>query len=68
MRPLERAVEGRTALEAAVIRGYCSAVRSALTDAGRPPVAAAGLPLPDRLNAITQRLERADKRGACPKR
>src|SRR5919197_4604019 len=67
VRPLERAVEGRTDPEAEVIRGYCNAVRSALTDNGRPPLAAAGLQLHDRLNAITQSLERVEKRGACPK-
>ena len=52
--------------EAEVIRGYCSAVRSALTDDGRPPLAAAGLLLHDRLNAITQSLERVEKRGPGP--
>src|SRR5262249_25050774 len=35
VRPLERAAEGRTAPQAPVIPGYCSAVRSALTDDGR---------------------------------
>jgi hypothetical protein len=67
VRPLERAAEGRTDPEAAVIRGYCSAVRSALTDDGRPPLAAAGLQLHDRLNAIAQSLERVEKRGPCPR-
>ncbi len=67
VRPLERAVEGRTDPEAEVIRGYCSAVRSALTDDGRPPLAAAGLQLHDRLNAIAQSLERVEKRGPCPR-
>jgi hypothetical protein len=68
VRPLERAVEGRTDPEAEVIRGYCSAVRSALTDDGRPPLAAAGLQLHDRLTAITQSLERVEKRGAYLRR
>ena len=68
VRPPERAVEGRTDPEAAVIRGYCSAVRSALTDDGRPPLAAAGLQLHARLNAIAQSLERVEKRGPCPRR
>jgi hypothetical protein len=67
VRPLERAVEGRTEPEAEVIRGYCSAVRSALTDEGRPPLVAAGLQLHDRLNAIAQSLERVAKRGPCPR-
>ena len=67
VRPLARAVEGRTDPEAEVIRGYCSAVRRALTDDGRPPLAAAGLQLHDRLNAMTQSLERVEKRGPCPR-
>ena len=67
VRPLERAVEGRTTPEAEVVRGYCRAVRSALTDDGRPPLAAAGLQLHDRLTAIAQSLERVEKRGPCPK-
>ena len=35
--PIERAVEKRPAQEAEVIRGYCLAVRSALTDDGKLP-------------------------------
>src|SRR2546428_145859 len=68
VRPLERAVEGRTDHEAEVVRGYCSAVRSALTDDGRPPLAASGLTLHDRLTAIADSLERVEKRGPCPRR
>jgi hypothetical protein len=67
VRPLERRIEGRTDPEAEVIRGYCSAVRSALTDDGRPPLAAAGLPLHDRLSTMTQSLERVEKRGPYPR-
>jgi hypothetical protein len=67
VRPLERAVEGRTDPEAEIIRGYCSAVRSARTDDGRPPLAAAGLPRHERLTAMTQSLERVEKRGPCPR-
>jgi hypothetical protein len=67
VRPLERAVEGRTDAEAEAIRGYCSAVRSALTDDGRPPLAAAGLKLQGRLVAVAASLERAaQKRGSRP--
>jgi hypothetical protein len=44
IRPIERQIEPRSDPEAEVIRGYCSAVRSALTDDGRPPLAAAGSP------------------------
>ena len=59
VRPLERALEAREAAAgpagdpaAAAVRGYCLAVRSALTDDGRPPLAAAGLRLRERLTAI----------------
>ena len=63
---IERAVEGRTDPEADVIRGYCSAVRSALTDDGRPPLEASGLKLHDRLQAITQSLDRVEEKGGHP--
>ncbi|GHO58007.1 hypothetical protein KSB_64820 [Ktedonobacter robiniae] len=43
IRPIERGLEKRTDLEAQAIRGYCLAVRSALTDDGRPPLSASGL-------------------------
>jgi hypothetical protein len=67
VRPIERRLEGRSDRAAAGSRGYGAAVRSALTDDGRPPLAAAGLPLHDRLNAMAQSLERVEKRGPCPK-
>jgi hypothetical protein len=62
VRPIERQFEGRTDHEAEVVRGYCSAVRSALTDDGRPPLAASGLQLHDRLTAISDSLERVENR------
>jgi hypothetical protein len=67
IRPIERAVEGRAGLEAEVTRGYCLAVRSALTDDGRPPLCASGLKLRDRLEAIDASLGRlAEKGGSRP--
>src|SRR2546421_8827790 len=64
VRPLERALEGRTDEEAEVVRGYALAVRSALTDDGQPPLDAAGLRLFDRLQAIEASISRvAEKRG-----
>jgi hypothetical protein len=63
VRGIERSVEGRADPEAAVIRAYCSAVRSALTDDGRPPLEASGLKLHDRLGAIHQSLERVEEKG-----
>ena len=66
VRPIERAVEGRGDAEARVVRGYCAAVRSALTDDGRPPLAASGLTLRDRLAAVAASLDRgAPQMGDC---
>ena len=65
-RPLERRRAGRSDPEAAVVRGSCAAVRSALTDDGRPPLDASGLKLHDRLSAMTASLERVEKRGPGP--
>jgi Transposase, Mutator family len=67
IRPIERQFETRSDPEAEVIRGYCSAVRSAVTDDGRPPLAASGLTLHSRLSAIAGSLERVEKRGPCPR-
>jgi hypothetical protein len=58
VRPIERSLEGQTDTAAEVARGYCLAVRSALTDDGRPPRAASGLKLKERLEAIADSLER----------
>ncbi|OWK40377.1 Transposase [Fimbriiglobus ruber] len=63
VRGIERQAEGRSDPVAEVIRGYCSAVRSALTDDGRPPLDASGLQLHDRLSAITASLGRAEGKG-----
>ena len=68
VRPLERHIEARSDPEAEVIRGYCSAVRRALTDDGRPPLAASGLTLHSRLRAIADSLKRVEKRGTYPRR
>lgn len=43
---------------AEAVRGYCLAVRSALTDDGRPPLAASGLQLQARLTAIQASADR----------
>jgi hypothetical protein len=59
IRPIERKPEGRDDPEAETIRGYCAAVRSALTDDGRPPPEASGLKLVDRLTAVAASLDRA---------
>lgn len=67
IRPIERQVEGRGDREANAIRGYCSAVRSAITDDGRPPLQASGLKLHGRLSTITASLNRVRKKGGCAK-
>lgn len=64
VRPIERTLEGRTDEEAEAVRGYCLAVRSALTDDGQPPLQAAGLRLQERLQAIDDSISRVvEKRG-----
>jgi hypothetical protein len=65
IRPIERKVEGRDDDEAEVIRGYCAAVRSALTDDGRPPLDASGLKLQGRLAAVAASLDRVGAKGGC---
>lgn len=67
VRPIERQLDQRTDPEAEVMRGYCNAVRSALTDDGHPPLAASGLTLHDRLSAISTSLERSATRGGDPR-
>jgi hypothetical protein len=63
IRPIERRVENRTDPSAQAVQGYCSAVRSALTDDGRPPLQASGLKLHERLSAISTSLQRVKKKG-----
>ena len=73
VRPLERALEAREAAAgpagdpvAAAVRGDCLAVRSALTDDGRPPLEAPGLKLEGRLREIDASLGRvAEQKGGC---
>ena len=64
VRKVERLVEGREGVEAEVVRGYCSAVRSAITDDGRPPLEPSGLRLHARLCAVVESLGRARAKGA----
>jgi hypothetical protein len=68
IRVLEREMEPRSDAEAEVVRGYCAAVRSALTDDGPPPLSASGLQLHERLSQIRDSLERVEKRGLCRSR
>jgi hypothetical protein len=68
IRPIERAVEGRQDAEADLVRGYCAAVRSALTDDGRAPLDAGGLKLKARLEAVADSLGRLDVKGGSTSR
>jgi hypothetical protein len=63
VRTVERAVEDRTDPEAEVIRGYCAAVRGALSDGGHPPLDPGGLHLQQRLAMIAASLDRATVKG-----
>jgi hypothetical protein len=65
VRKVERAAEGRDGPVAEAIRGYCSAVRSAVTDDGHPPLDACGLKLRERLGAVSASLGRAAEKGGC---
>lgn len=66
IRPLERAVEGKTDTEAEVVRGYAVAVRSALADDGQAPLDTPGLRLHDRLGQLTDSLQRVEEKGGSP--
>ncbi len=68
VRPIERALAGRGAPAAEIARGYCAAVRSAITDDGRPPLAASGLKLKARLDAVADSLDRVAEKGAVGRR
>ena len=67
IRPLERKAAKRDDEMGSIIHDYCQAVRSALTDDGRPPLTASGLRLRQRLTAIVNSLARVrQKRGFLP--
>jgi hypothetical protein len=68
VRLIERSLEGRDDVEAAAARGYCAAVRSALTDDGRPPLEASGLKLEGRLRAVAVSLDRVEAKGGSRRR
>jgi hypothetical protein len=68
VRAIERATEdAEDDAEAEIVRGYCAAVRAAVTDDGLPPLVASGLRLHERLEAIAASLDRvAASAGALP--
>ena len=47
------------------MQGYCAAVRSAITDDGRAPLAASGLKLKQRLEKVAASLDRVGEKGAA---
>ena len=65
VRPIERAVDAREDSQATLVRGYCAAVRSALTDDARAPLDAGGLRLKTRLEAVCESLQRVGKKGGA---
>jgi hypothetical protein len=62
VRPVGRSVGGREDAQAKVVRGYCAAVRGALTDDGRPPLEASGLKLRDRSQKVAASPDRVEHR------
>jgi hypothetical protein len=66
VRPIERVVEKQNDDEAAIIRSYCSAVRSGLTDDGHLPLSAPGIKLHERLTLIAASLERVAQKRDLP--
>lgn len=66
VRPIERGLEERSDEEAEAVRGYCLAVRSALTDDGQPPLDPAGLRLQERLQAIDASIARVEEKRGFP--
>lgn len=63
VRAIERSVANSDDPISETVRGYCLAVRSAVTDDGRPPLEASGLKLRSRLTLIEQSLERVAQKG-----
>lgn len=63
VRSIERSAEQQSGAAGDVVLGYCAAVRSALTDDARPPLAFSGLQLAERLERIEASLQTAAKKG-----
>ena len=63
VREVERKVAKREDPEADVVRSYCLAVRSSLSDEGKPPLQLPGVLMHDRLTAIVASLERVQQKG-----
>lgn len=63
IRAIERSVQNDDLPLSKIIQGYCLAVRSAITDDGRPPLCASGLKLRERLTKISQSINKMSKKG-----
>ncbi|HEY4388601.1 MAG TPA: ISNCY family transposase, partial [Ktedonobacteraceae bacterium] len=66
VRPIERALEERSTPENDAIRGYCLAVRAALTDDGRSPLQASGLKLYARMTQVSDSITRVQEKKDSP--
>jgi hypothetical protein len=62
VRPIERALEEHSTPENEAIRGYCLAVRAALTDDGRSPLQPSGLKLYDRVVQVSDSIARIQEK------
>jgi hypothetical protein len=65
VRPIERALEEQSTPENDAIRGYCLAVRAALTDDGRSPLQPSGLKLHDRVTLVSHSIARVQEKKDC---
>ncbi len=61
VRPIERSISSEQEPIGEVVKGYCLAVRSALTDEGHPPLDPPGVKLHQRLTKIHSSLEGVKK-------
>ncbi len=66
VRVLERALEEQSTPENEAIRGYCLAVRAALTDDGRSPLSPSGLRLYDPVTQVHDSIARVQGKKSCP--
>lgn len=66
VREIERSMSTREDQEATTLRGYCLAVRSALSDDGKPPLQLGGLLMHERLSEIQASLDRVGQKGGFP--
>jgi hypothetical protein len=65
VRPIERAVDEHRTPENEAIRGYCLAVRSALTDDSRTLLHPSGLKLYDRVTQVRDSIAYVQEKKAC---